>query len=74
MRRSLSGIVPFAFTDDTAHPKMTFIFQKQPGVPAGIHFSLVPPEGMQAVDAEGGDLSQFFADGTTDVIIRATIK
>ncbi len=66
--------LPFAFTDDVAHAKMTFIFQKQPGVPAGIHFSLVPPEGMQAVDAEGGDLSQFFADGTTDVIIRATIK
>lgn len=66
--------LPFSFTGEAVRAPMTFIFQKQPGVSAGIHFSLVAPEGMQATDAEGGDLSAFSADGTTDVIIRAHIK
>lgn len=66
--------LPFSFMGEATRAPMTFIFQKQPGVSAGIHFSLVVPEGMQATDAEGGDLSAFSADGTTDVIIHAHIK
>lgn len=66
--------LPFLFTKDATRASMAFIFQKQPGISVGINFSLLTPEGMRAVDQEGNDLLAFFADGSTDVIIRAIIK
>ncbi|MBI5913649.1 DUF4012 domain-containing protein [Candidatus Azambacteria bacterium] len=77
-KKSVTAIVryrlPFSFTQEASRTPMTFIFQKQPGVSAGVNFSLVAPEGMQAIDEIGRDLSAISMDGTTDVIIRATIK
>ncbi|MCR4323057.1 MAG: DUF4012 domain-containing protein [Candidatus Azambacteria bacterium] len=66
--------LPFSFTKEVSPSPLVFIFQKQPGISAGIHFSLIVPEGMRAVDQEGNDLMAFSAEGKNNLIIQAIIK
>ncbi|MBI1755375.1 DUF4012 domain-containing protein, partial [Candidatus Azambacteria bacterium] len=58
-----------------AERDLSFVFQKQPGVNAFLHFTLVPPEGKEVIsDVQGSVSTEFSGDLAADKSFIVSIK
>lgn len=68
-------VLPFRAGLQGASPGLSFVFQKQPGVDASLHFTLTVPEGTQVVqDPASGVSTDFSGDLLTDKTFTVMFK